>query len=478
MKKLIPAYRQLKKASVPTVNSQQQPQNSGTTIVKQKLKAKSGLCHLTSTWMIGNRAGIRVTREELAALAIITGMVFTWQDRLLYLTAYGGFGFSLDLSHAGAAWSVALVQGSRLPRNASSLGTGYTTLMAKHLACGSIPFAQNEDWVVTIYVTNDVLAAIKRGGNIIDRRAFGGDSLEFLRRLPSSKLIDAFYGVYTEDTAGSPQHPSFGAILHANGTTELGTWTGAVTRIAFGGLVPQACPNVVEAVRFTVDGGMGEDLGVCIEALESLVDELHQQEADSELFGDNVTGAAKGHSYVNYTFPSEHNNSPDAAAVFARYSNLLERLIAIVVEKRMSNGPTSSDVPPQTQGTPTANGQSESDDEIIDSIIEATNQQLWESYTAAVNRTKGNGSTVQESTLKKLVQQVTDKVKQGSVLELTDVAVIIRCVLASWAFTVPLIKVKQTPDMQGAAPWSGCAPITKVIHEIVLSSLPPVSAFC
>ncbi|KAK0712935.1 hypothetical protein B0T26DRAFT_650512, partial [Lasiosphaeria miniovina] len=243
-KKLVSTCRELQKPPRP----RQQDQLPNATVARsKKRKTKTGLCRLTSTWIVRGRACIRVTREELAALAIITGMVFTRQDRSLYLSGFGGFGLSLDVSHAEASWSAALVQGPRLPRHAPSLGAGYTTLMAKHLACGSIPFAQNRDWVISVYVTDEVLTAIQEGGNIIDKRAFGGDSLEFLRRLPGDKLIDALYGVYGGADVQKSPGPSFGAILHADRETELGKWPHAVAQIAFGGLVPQANPNVVEA---------------------------------------------------------------------------------------------------------------------------------------------------------------------------------------------------------------------------------------
>jgi len=67
------------------------------------------------------------------------------------------------------------------------MGSGYTTLMAKHLACGSVPFAQNSGWIKSIYVKKPVLDAILKGRNIKDISAYGGPSLELLRMLPAEK---------------------------------------------------------------------------------------------------------------------------------------------------------------------------------------------------------------------------------------------------------------------------------------------------
>jgi len=139
------------------------------------------------------------------------------------------------------------------------MGSGYTTLMAKHLACGSVPFAKNQSWILTVYLTDEVLEVLKAGGYVIDKRAFGGDSLEFLRRLPGDKLIDAFYGtedvVAVENSGVLPNQQKLvpGSILHADRRL-AGKWSRAVTEIAFGGLVPQASPDVVSAVKFSVGG--------------------------------------------------------------------------------------------------------------------------------------------------------------------------------------------------------------------------------
>ncbi|KAK3367845.1 hypothetical protein B0H63DRAFT_515599 [Podospora didyma] len=404
-------------------------------------------------------------------------MVFTRQGRSLYLTGFGGFGLSLDVSHAEASWSVALVQGPRPPRHAPSLGAGYTTLMAKHLACGSIPFAQNRDWVVSVYVNDEVLAAIKEGGNIVDKRAFGGDSLEFLCRLPGDKHIDAFYGEYKDADAQKSPGPSFGAILHADRKTELGTWPHAVAQIAFGGLVPQANPNVVEAVRFT-STGLEEDMGECVVALESLVDMLHGSQEDDHLFGDNVSGrcAAEGHSWVNYTFHSEHSNAPDAVAIFARYSNLLERAIAMVVGRPIPGEQTgTSQARPQTQGLPASCGRLVREGD----IVEAAGRELEKSYRAAVARMTreavATGPAGPAARNLESIQEVKTRFRESGVLEVFDVAIIVRCLLSSWAFTVPLIEVKQTAEMRGAA-GTPSAGTTKLVNEIVLSNLPPISA--
>ncbi|EAQ84486.1 predicted protein [Chaetomium globosum CBS 148.51] len=252
-RKLLSLQRQLEPPAGQNQNPSFPSQQPATTPVPPR-SGKRGLSRLTSTLIVRDKACISVTREELAALIIILGVALPNLESHRYVSGVGGFGLSIDINHADAAWSINIVQGSRLARHAPSMGSGYTTLMAKHLACGSVPFAKAQSWILSVYLTDEVLDALKAGSYVIDKRAFGGDSLEFLRRLPGDKLIDAFYG--TENAAaavsssGVPnqQKHEAGSILHADRRL-AGKWSRAVTEIAFGGLVPQASPNVVSATN-------------------------------------------------------------------------------------------------------------------------------------------------------------------------------------------------------------------------------------
>ncbi|KAK3690104.1 hypothetical protein B0T22DRAFT_423829, partial [Podospora appendiculata] len=199
-----------------------------------------GLARLKAVWLVGKTPCIPVTREELVALSLVMGMPIAKSSDGHY-AGIGAYGLSLDLAHTEANWKLTLVKGSRIPRHAPSMGSGYTSLMAKHLACGSIPFAEGGDWIRSVYVTDAVLAAVRDGVCIVDTQAYGGPSLEFLRRLPADKAVDAYYGIAEEQGGRDP-----GCILNANGE-EVGSWARLVAGIAFGGLVPQADRNVVEA---------------------------------------------------------------------------------------------------------------------------------------------------------------------------------------------------------------------------------------
>jgi hypothetical protein len=319
-----------------------------------------GLGNTRPTWNLNRKPCIETTREELIALALIMGSSIKIQSYTESLNGVGAFGLSLYAIPDRGSWTLGLTQGSRIPRHVPSMGSGYTTLMAKHLACGSVPFAQNSGWIKSVYVKKPVLQAILCGDNIKDISAYGGPSLELLRMLPGEKEIDAYYGV--AEAEEKPAHPGVGLILreykkHTSGWEEVGDWPRAVTGIAFGGLVPQVYPNVARAVQFTTWGRGDGGNGKVIQELERLVDMLHEREhskipaitrhdtninpnvkppeekiCERCLFGEYVRErceARKLVDYVNYTVPWQHSSPRTAAAVFARYSNLLEHVITL-----------------------------------------------------------------------------------------------------------------------------------------------------
>jgi hypothetical protein len=83
----------------------------------------------------------------------------------------------------------------KIRNGANKCKYSYTILMAKHIACGCLPFTDTGIFVRTVYVTQNVLRALTRGYHIMDCTDYGGPSLEYLRRLPSAKQIDALYGM-------------------------------------------------------------------------------------------------------------------------------------------------------------------------------------------------------------------------------------------------------------------------------------------
>ncbi|KAK3320148.1 hypothetical protein B0T19DRAFT_468362 [Cercophora scortea] len=455
-----------------------------------------GLARLKAVWLVGKTPCIPVTREELVALSLVMGMPIAKGGDGHY-AGIGAYGLSLDLAHTEANWKLTLVKGSRIPRHAPSMGGGYTSLMAKHLACGSIPFAEGGDWIRSVYVTDAVLAAVRDGVCIVDTQAYGGASLEFLRRLPADKAIDAYYGIAEDSDSQGGSDP--GRILNAN-KQEVGSWASLVAGIAFGGLVPQADRHVVEVVRFTVSG----QADGCVQNLELLVDELHGADKEAKMFGERVAerNAATGHMYVNHNFPASDKNPRDAASIFARYMNLLERVIArsegspVLPTGSAATGPVVEPVvEPETSRSegdleaqngyamhslPSANGHaqgggggggnnggavdgSESPGQPSDHVFEATVALLKRTYRAAVKARKIKAEEAKpwliapdttaahtpaelelvSQDLGTKLAEIKAALRDDRKIPLEDAATVVRCILAAWADTVPRVDVME-----------------------------------
>lgn len=286
-----------------------------------------------SVWMMKRRPCLEISREELAALALILGTPLLVNDYTQNIRGVGPFGIGLDVIQDNGVWKLELTHGPRIARHAPSRGSGYSVLFAKHLAFGSLPFADSSYWVRSVYVNKDVLKTIKEERCIKDGKSFGGRPLQILRSLPGAKQIDAFYHDGDPVKAEDPEEEMklVGSIVRSNEELmELSTpnskvhanWGRAVVGIAFGGLVPQCSARLAEAVTFTVRGYLGE----CVDQLELLINALHSCDGGANDFGDYVTERCQALASVDkvyYATPSRYDTQ-EAAAVFARYVNLLE----------------------------------------------------------------------------------------------------------------------------------------------------------
>jgi hypothetical protein len=454
-------------------------------------KEKQGLGKVQDAWFLEQKPCIATTREELAALSLVLATWIKINNYANSLDAIGAFGLSLYASQNGGTWKLSLAQGSRIPRDMPSLGSGYTTLMAKHLACGSIPFAQTSRWVKSVYVTDEILQAIKNGSNIQDVRKYGGQSLEFLRRLPTEKEIDAYFGVAVE-FADPACANSKGLILKPN-NEEVGHWHRAAAGIAFGGLVPQAAKNVTEAIKFTVAGASGD----CVEELEELVNELHKGDRDRGLFGTHVTSRCLAHElidFANYTKNIEHGSLRDRAVIFARYMNLLERMTAVCETPNVScctdgNGRACKcclgGCPANSVKTPCKCPRCRK--RLMDYVFDAACTLIQNVYYLAVRKDSSSLNLDEKRLLNQDLGEALKDIRQRleknriekekrQPIPLEDCATVVRCILAAWASAVPVIDLKErTLDLNIDDPSYRAAPAP--IRMATLDDLPPVLAF-
>ncbi|KAF2004724.1 hypothetical protein P154DRAFT_586332 [Amniculicola lignicola CBS 123094] len=480
-----------------------------------------GLGNMRPAWTMFHKPCIETTREELIALALVMGASIKIQDYTESLNVVGAFGLPLYAIPNHGSWTLGLTQGSRIPRHAPTMGSGYTTLMAKHLACGSVPFAQNSGWVKTVFLKKLVLEALKTGGNIKDELGYRGPSLELLRMLPAEKEIDAYYGVADEED--KTRGMGVGLILRPSGKPEggwdpFGNWPRAVANIAFGGLVPQVHSNVAEAVQFTTWARRKWDDDTVVNELERLVDTLHNRMHDGKtglqqhktnadfakkrkcgkcIFGEHVIERCKARKlidYVNFTVPWKHSNPRAAAAVFSRYSNLLEHVITLcdfsvqVSAQSIPTHPVSQKTSPSAKSSAVSSAKPLN---FADLLFDRTGALLQAVYTVKVqNPQPPNPGHISDythtSSLGKTLASIIDKRDLGSrangankPLSLEDGAFIVRCVLAAWSWQVHNIQLIELvdEDEEQVAKEGGENQVKERSRIATIDELPPVFVF-
>lgn len=550
-------------------------------------------------WMRSGKPSIEISREELLALSLTLGITLQINDYTQNVRGLGPFGTGLNVVQDNGEWKLEVVHGARLTRHKASRGSGYTSLFAKHIAFGSLPFADTTDWIRSVYVNDGILKAIKRGDSIVDGSSFGGRPLQILRRLPGSKQIDAYYhwsdaanlklephsehqpgqfyrsdkktriairrqkrttakpselAVFQQDTPlptlenGPESFPSVETpmktsaqfvppTLHdasqekdaSNSTTHsrqyeeiYANWTRAVTGIAFGGLVPQSSDNLAQAVEFTVDefhdrSNHRKEVENLINKVEDLINQIQawdcrhviyrardkrELEDLEKPFGDYVAERAPSEENVDniyYAIPLRYHDTQEAAASFARYMNLLERMVALFeandVLETPKNGTPKEASSSATQLSPSYNfskwttyilcgwhsssnqspGKPKQEVKALDlsekreMVFEESCRQLQKVYVAAANRyrqslpnngvrderSQSTSSNYHRNTLSEKVKSISEKVKKArnefskaeseskqcgdSLLDITldDCVLIVRCILAIWANQVP-----------------------------------------
>jgi hypothetical protein len=357
------------------------------------------------------------------------------------------------------------------------MGSGYSTLHALFLACGSIPFGREEEsngelrYVKCVHVTDEVLQAIQDGRNICDWDDPNIDQvegIEYLSRLPCSRG-DFYYGC---DQKAEKDQLGLIRDINRHPLDELhATWWAAVAGIAFGGLVPQATQNVRDAVLFTVAGIRGfylekrsEDvkrLHSCISELEQPIYELHQEYSKRNdklnLFGDFVEKALVPRSTTELvTWETPCINTRDAAAIFGRYMTLLEHMVAIF------------EIKPGIPGY--ENGVFNTPKGRMEAVYRAACTLLQDTYKQALNP---HGIDLEEDLVKKL-KYIKNRVKNHDHITLDDCAIAVKCILAAWAEKVMIIHPRLGEESLVLEGHKGCTDIdqslTRIQQEIFATS--------
>jgi hypothetical protein len=296
---------------------------------------------LREVWIRDDRPSIQVSREELIALSFILGMHLCLrpdeQSAVPMLYAKGIYGSCIhgEPGPLTEPWKLRLVHWRRdSPDQDPSKGSGFATSFAICMACGCLPFGQSIGLTHVVHVTKKTLHGIKSGCQIRDLNA-GPDDLssgenlairDCLTTLPSATRKN--YYRTSETIHGVPGQ------IYDNKLTVVSQWPEVVARIAFGGLVPMAALNLVQAVRFTAQGYeelSEKDRPLVFAMLREMVLRMHEKAPEIQLFGQYIEDMAQIGRKAKFTYFDPPNvNTRTATAMFARFMTLLERLTFFV----------------------------------------------------------------------------------------------------------------------------------------------------
>jgi hypothetical protein len=276
------------------------------------------------------KISIAVTPEELWAMSAILGTqpIISSQEIKPEVprstTRTGALGISINvMSTANGKFQVTLRQQKRKTSQLPAKGSGYSTLFAKHLAAGSLPFTQNKKHVDSILITSDTFSAVQSGACLRVRKSDGlTNASRYLSSLPNSRKTE-FHTLSPSTTSTSTP-----LLLHA------------IANMPFsGGLSPLASAPLISTVSFVASGGL--PAGRLLQRLESLVEKVHRQAPFLGLFGPlyedaNARLLIREQERLGKLATSAiaDENAMDKAARMHRYTTLLERLMYLVPDMK------------------------------------------------------------------------------------------------------------------------------------------------
>ncbi|KAK6414928.1 hypothetical protein LTR95_017658 [Oleoguttula sp. CCFEE 5521] len=288
---------------------------------------------------------VESSADELAALSIVLG-IEVQIDRPYQPGGRGGFGYLL-LSNMSRGLTVIRLLNHRSPRSTvrHRARNVHSTLLAKHMACGCMPFASTESGETnkTLAVTPTVDRAIRDGLAINDCY---NEDWRWDQLAAAARIIDYFANPFTpmqgrsESTAGTYWVQAGRQAGKSLGLPDECSWSSSVAHIAFGGLVPMAAGQLVDLVAFSVGSVVdSRDIEALDPHMIDAVDDEVQRRTGAKnlrLFGDRTERhalAKKTGIYLDSTSLMSHafhSTSRDVMAQLALYTTLLEALLAMV----------------------------------------------------------------------------------------------------------------------------------------------------
>ncbi|CAI9631296.1 unnamed protein product [Alternaria burnsii] len=266
------------------------------------------------------RMSVKITSGELAALSIILGSQLSTgsdTDALLEPSAYG---ISIAITPmTDAKHQVTLTQQRRSRSQRHASGSGVSTLFAKHLAAGSLPYAQDKIGVHSILITDEAFEALQAGASLYTHPYIARTAQsKFLASLPSSR------------------EPRFHILATSTEVHTSNTLLDAIAALPFsGGLAPLASAPLIRTVQFIASAGLPH--ARLLQRLEQLIDKVHRHAPHLNIFGPLYEPQNAGLLFRERerlgrlaSDAATPDTLADKTARVSRYTTLLERLMALV----------------------------------------------------------------------------------------------------------------------------------------------------
>jgi hypothetical protein len=282
------------------------------------------------------RPGITVKKSELAALSLILGCPlkpFAAQDDQKdkngeQTASKGAYGISISGAAADdETYHISLTQHKRSISQLPARGSGYSSLFAKFVPCGSLPFAMDSTKVDAILITHETLEALKAGTALnLQPTISQTPASTLLASLPHSR--PPTFHTLVPSTTSNPQ--------------TLDTLLTAIAALPFnGGLTPLASTPLIQTVQFIASGGLVP--GRLLQRLDALVEKVHRYSPHLHLFGPLLEDKNAGLLFrerkklgklATAGMNSEDEPLADKAARMHRYVTLIERLMSLVPNRK------------------------------------------------------------------------------------------------------------------------------------------------
>ncbi|KAH7411927.1 hypothetical protein DE146DRAFT_641762 [Phaeosphaeria sp. MPI-PUGE-AT-0046c] len=264
---------------------------------------------------------VKMTVAELAALSVLLGSPLTMAGDTddVPAASKGAFNISIHVSQGEYA-RITLRQHKRSKSHLPARGSCCSTLAAKHLAAGFLPFRQDERYIHTVRIDEESLRLLQAGTPIKFSISSGSKQAQWLASLPTARELS----LYIADASIESQPQSSNPLIDA------------ISTLAFqGGLVPLASLTLVKAVRFIAAGSLPP--ARLLQRLEALVDKVNQHAPQLSLFGPlheprNAALLYRERERLGRltTTANATDSIADKASRMQRYVTLIERLMALI----------------------------------------------------------------------------------------------------------------------------------------------------